>query len=705
MATVNYHISDIRNIALAGHGASAKTSLADALLFAAGLAPRRGSVDDGTSLLDVDEEEKRRHFSIDSHLIHLEWDGKQIHLIDSPGYPDFIGSALGALSAVENVLITVSAPVGIEVNTRRLFQEAGRLGRGRFVALTKMDADNVDYLRDLESIRETFGPECVPFNVPVGVGPDFKGVIDVLNPPADVPEGCPLSPDAAARMVIEQIVEEDEELTNRYLEGETIALDELRKAAHDGILRGHIVPVVCLCSRLDIGIKELLDLLSCCGLSPADIHRFGVASAPGLASDPPAGGSDGVEAQEVEIDPTEDGDLVAQVFKTSIDPFMGKLSFMRIISGRLTPDTPLINLRTGKTNKPGHLYVVQGKQNEEVPEAIAGDIVAVAKFDDLHISDTVTNGGNHSAPHVVLKPINFPTPMVPRAVEPKAREDEAKIAASLAKIAEEDPTFTYRRDEQTHELIINGMSDLHLDVILQRLKNRYKLDVETHIPHVPYLETIQAPAEAEHRHKKQTGGRGQFAEVHLRIRPLPRGEGFKFVDAVKGGVIPNNFIPAVEKGCLEQMQKGVISGNRVVDVEVEVHFGKYHDVDSSEAAFKTASAAAFRKAFEKARPALLEPVVAMEITVPGEKFGDISADLSTRRGHITGMDTLPGGLQVLKAHVPLAEVLSYSSTLKSMTAGQGSYTLEFHSYQPVPAHIQQQIVEKYQKSRAGVEEE
>ncbi|MEW4570750.1 elongation factor G [Tautonia sp. JC769] len=705
MASGSYHIEDIRNIALAGHGASAKTSLADALLFAAGLAPRRGSVDEGTSLLDVDDEEKRRHFSIDSHLIHLEWDGKQIHLIDSPGYPDFIGSALGAISAVENVLITVSAPVGIEVNTRRLFLESGRLGRGRFIALTKMDADNVDYIRDLESIRETFGPECVPFNVPIGVGADFKGVVDVLNPPAEVPDGCPMSPDEAARIVIEQIVDEDEELTNRYLEGESIAIDELRKAAHDGILRGHIVPIVCLCSKNDIGIKELLDLLATCGLSPADIHRFGFPAQPGSVEADAATPHDGEDEEEVEIDPKEDGDLVAQVFKTAIDPFMGKLSFMRIISGKLTPDTPLVNLRTGKANKPGHLYVLQGKQHEEVGEAIAGDIVAVAKFEDLHISDTVTNGGQHSAPHVVLKPINFPTPMVPRAVEPKAREDEAKIAASLAKMAEEDPTFTYRRDEQTHELVINGMSDLHLDVILQRLKNRYKLDVETHIPHVPYLESITAPAEADYRHKKQTGGRGQFAEVHLRVRPLERGEGFKFVDAVKGGVIPHNYIPAVEKGCREQMAKGVMTGNRVVDVEVEVHFGKYHDVDSSEAAFKIASAAAFRKAFDQARPALLEPVVSMEVTVPGEKFGDVSADLSTRRGHITGMDALPGGLQIIKATVPLAEVLSYSSTLKSMTGGQGSYVLEFHSYQPVPAHVQQQIVDKYQKSRTGVEEE
>ncbi|CAN5900871.1 elongation factor G [soil metagenome] len=702
MGSLTYHIQDIRNIALAGHGASAKTTLADALLFAAGLTNRRGSVDDGTSMLDVDDEEKRRHFSIDSHLLHLEWQGKQVHLVDTPGYPDFIGNALGGLSAVENVLITVSAPIGIEVNTRRLFQEAGKLGLGRFIALTKMDADNVDYLRDLENLRETFGPQCVPFNIPCGVGNDFSAVIDVLRPPAEMPTNCPLSPAEAQTMVIEQIVEEDEDLTARYLEGETIPVEELRRVAHDGIAKGHIVPIVCLSARKDIGLRELLDLLSECGLSPEDVHRFGTHP---RAETRTATEANAEAEEEVEIEPHEDGDLIAQVFKTAMDPYMGKLSFLRIISGHLTPDTPLVNLRTGKSTRPGHLYIVQGKQQEEIKEAIAGDIVAVAKFDDLHISDTVTNAGNHSAPHVVLRPIKFPTPMVPRAIEPKAREDEAKISAGLAKIAEEDPTFTYRRDAQTHELVINGMSDLHLDVVQQRLKNRYKLEVDSHIPHVPYLETILSPADAEHRHKKQTGGRGPFAEVHLRVRPRERGEGFHFVDAVKGGVIPNQYIPAVEKGVREQLEKGVISGNQVVDVEVEVHFGKYHDVDSSEQAFKTASANAFRKAFEKARPVLLEPIVTLEVTVPGENFGDISADLSTRRGHITGMEALPGGLQVIKANVPLGEVLNYSSTLKSMTSGQGSYALEFHSYEPVPGNVQQQVVEKYRKARAGIEEE
>lgn len=690
--TTTYHIKDIRNIALAGHGASGKTSLADALLFAAGATNRKGSPDDGTSVLDVDDEEKRRHITIDSHLGHFVWDGKQVHLIDTPGYPDFIGNALGALAAVENVVIAVSGPTGIEINTRRLYNEAKRLGLGRYLVVTKMDAENVDYAADLESIRETFGTECVPFNVPVGQGPSFNGVIDVIRSHENDPAECPMGPTEAYRMMVEAIVETDEELMMRYLDGETIGPEELRKAAHDAIASGKLVPVLCVCTKKDLGIKELLDLVTTCGLSPDDIHRVGTRG-------------EGDDAAEEEITPAEDGTLVAQVFKSANDQFLGKLNYLRILSGRIAPDTTLVNLRSGKTAKAGHLYVMQGKQQEEVAEAIAGDIIAIAKFDDLHVSDTISNVGGNTGVQLKLKPIKFPTPMVPRAVEPKAREDDAKISQSLNKIADEDPTFTVRRDPQTHELVISGMSDLHLDIIQQRLKNRYKLDVTTHVPHVPYLETIQADAESSHRHKKQTGGRGQFAEVHLRVRPRDRGEGFNFVDAVKGGVIPSNFIPAVEKGVREQMEKGVISGNQVIDLEAEVFFGKAHDVDSSEQAFKTASANAFRKAFMEARPVLLEPIVSIEVTVPSANFGDVSGDLSTRRGHIVGMDALAGGLQTIQAVVPLSEVMSYATNLKSMTSGQGSYTMEFKSYEPVPPNIQAQIVEKYAKSRAGEEEE
>ena len=647
-------------------------------------------MDEGTSLSDSEDEEKRRHFTIDCHPLHCEWSGKQVHFIDSPGYPDFIGHALSALAAVENVVLTISAPSGIEVNTRRIYQEASRLKLGGLIALTKMDAENVDFLRALREIRETFGPRCVPFFVPIGQGPSFAGIVDVIAEHDEVPAGCPMHPLEAYRMVVEQIVETDEILMERYLEGETIPSETLRDAAHQAIVDGLLVPVVCLSAKKDVGVREMLDLLAEISLKPDEVHRFGHRVA----------GDD-----EIELSPIEEGDLVAQVFKTTNDVFVGKLSVLRIHSGRMTSDTTLVNLRTGKTSKPGHLYRLQGKAQEEVKEAIAGDIVAIPKFDDLHISDTVTGAANGQAPRLALNPIRFPTPMVPRAVEPKSREDEPKISAGLAKIADEDPTFTFRRDTQTHELVISGMSELHLDVIQNRLKTRFKLDISTHVPHVPYLETITGEAEAHHRHKKQTGGRGQFADVQLRVRPRARGEGFSFVDAVKGGVIPNQFIPAVEKGVREQLEKGVVSGNPVVDVEVELFFGSHHAVDSSEHAFKTAGAAAFRKAFTAARPALLEPIVDLEIVAPLDKFGDVTADLSTRRGHITGMEALPGGQQVIRATVPLAEALRYATDLKSMTGGRGSYTMQFRSYDPAPPNVQQDLANRWARSRSGAEED
>ena len=686
--SATYQLTDIRNVALAGHGASGKTSLADALLYQSKAVDRRGSVDDGTSISDVDEEEKRRKFTIDCHLFHVDWKGKEIHLVDTPGYPDFIGNALSGLAAVENVVIAVSGPSGVEVNTRRVFQEAKRLHLGRFIALTKMDAENADFAARLEQIRETFGTQCVPFYVPIGQGATFSGLYDVLGHAETSGEGLAMDPAEAYRMVIETIVELDEELMNRYLDGESIPADDLREAVHREIAEGQIIPIVPVSTRKDIGLKELFNLIADCGLTPEDLHRFAHEG----------------EGDDVEFSVSPDSPLVAQVFKSSNDQFMGKLNFLRIFSGRITPDSTLVNCRTGKTAKPGHLYRQQGKAQEEVKEAVAGDIVAIAKFDDLHISDTVASANNGSS-HLVLDAIKYPVPMVPRAVEPKTREDEPRISAGLTKIAEEDPTFAIKRDARTHEMVISGMSDLHLDVIQNRLKNRFKLEMNTHIPHVPYLETITGEAEASHRHKKQTGGRGQFAEVHLRVRPVERGKGFSFVDAVKGGVIPNQYIPAVEKGVRERLEKGILSGNTVVDVEVEVHFGKDHPVDSSEHAFKTAADHAFRKAFALARPALLEPIVNVEVTAPASYFGDLSADMSTRRGHITGMDSLPGNLQSIQAVVPLAEMLAYASTLKSMTSGQGSFTMELQGYEPVPPNVQQQIVDRYQKSRAGVEEE
>ncbi len=683
--TVTYHIDDIRTVVLAGHGASGKTSLADALMVATGSATQAGSVDEGTSRSDVDPEERRRHFSIDSHTLYLTHGGKAFHLIDTPGYPDFIGQALGAMAAVENVIISIAAPSGIEANTRRIYEEATRLGLGRFIALTKLDAENVDYAALLEGIRQEFGEHCVPFNLPVGQGTTFQGIDDLFVPQAEVPtELLPIAHDVARQMVVEAIIETDDEAMERYLEGEEPSPEQLRTLAHDAIAAGALVPIVCTCTRKNLGLSELLDLIASCGLDPSELHRHGHRG-----------------AEDIEILPTEDGEVVAQVFKTTNDLFMGKLSVLRVHSGTITKESTFINMRTGKTAKPGHLYRLHAGGHTEIEEATAGDIVAIAKFDDLHISDTVSvRNGVADADHTVLEPIHYPTPMVPRAVVPRARKDEPRINASLAKIAEEDPTFAINRDEQTHELVISGMSDLHLDVIEHRLKDRYKLEVDTHVPHVPYRETIRGEAEAKYRHKKQTGGRGQFADVQLKVRPLERGEGFRFLDTTKGGVIPGQYIPAIEKGVREQMARGIIAGFPIVDIEVEVFFGSFHPVDSSEQAFKVAGAHALKIAFETAQPTLLEPIVEAEVVVPASALGDVSGDLASRRGHVTGMDALGSDQQRLTATVPLSEMMRYAADLKGMTGGQGTFSLTFHQYEPVPAHLQQSLIEASKTTEA-----
>ena len=660
--TTTYHIADIRNVALAGHGASGKTSLADALLFAAGATPRKGSVDDGTSTLDYDDEEKRRHFTIDCHLGHLAWNDKQVHLIDSPGYPDFIGNALGALAAVENVVLAVSGPAGIEVNTRQALQ-GGPAAGARPVHRHHQDGRRQRRLpirpgidpRNLRQLVRAVQRADRPGGGLLGRGRRASDRTTTTRP------NCPLPPSEAYQMVVEQIVETDEDLMTRYLEGETIDVDELRKAAHDAIAAGKLVPILCVCTRKDLGVKELLDLITTCGLSPDDVHRFGTR------------GEDG-EADDEEILPAEDGTLVAQVFKTANDQFMGKLSFLRILSGRIASDTNLVNLRSGKTSKAGHVYVLQGKQQEEVSEAIAGDLVAIAKFDDLHVSDTVSNvGGNTAVRQLKAAPIKFPTPMVPRAVEPKAREDEAKISVGLAKIADEDPTFTIRRDAQTHELVISGMSDLHLDVIQQRLKNRYKLEMSTRTS-----PTCRTWKRSRRRPRPTTATRSRPAVAASSPRstsgsdPSSAARASTFVDAVKGGVIPGQYIPAVEKGVREQMDQGrhlgqpggrrrgrglLRQGPPGRQLGAGVQDGRRPRVPQGvrEGEPRAARTDRDRRGHRARRPS----------------SATSSADMSTRRGHITGMETLSGGQQTIQATVPLAEMLSYASTLKSMTSGPG----------------------------------
>ena len=687
-----YQVEDIRNIALCGHGGSGKTTLVDALLTTTGTVNRQASVDDGTSICDFDEEERHHKYTIEASVVHFEHAGKHFHLIDTPGYPDFIGQTIGALRGVDTAAVVINAQSGIEVNTRRVFAEAEKAGLGRMIILSKMDSDNIDFPALLESVRELFGNACVPLNVPLGHGHEFRGVAGTLNVPGDT-SGALVDPAEIHESLLESIVMADEEVMERYLEGNPPTEEELSRLIIQAVAEGGLIPIVCVSVKTGGGVPELLDALRTCALPPDKVARKAANAA----------------GEEVDLAADPAGPLVAQVFKTRIDPFVQKLSFIRVYSGTLVSGAtvPLIGSRKGI--KIAQLLHVQADQTEPVEEVGPGGIVAVTKVEELQTGATL---GETTMPR-----IPFPTPMVGKAASPKSRGDEAKLSGALAKVCQEDATFRLDRDAQTKEMVITGMSELHLQIVQERLKRRDKVEVLTKEPKIPYRETIQANAEGSYRHRKQTGGRGQFGEVHIRMWPLPKDvdveefatkarfanmkvahydaeNNFLWIDSVVGATIPGNFMPAVEKGFKDRLERGVIAGYRVQDVCVEVHFGKHHAVDSSEQAFKTAASMAFRNVFQQAKPALLEPIVRIEVTVPGENVGDISSDMSGRRGQVLGMDSAGGGLQTITARVPLAEVTTYKRTLDSVTGGQGSYSIEFSHYDVVPGNVQQQIIQQ-----------
>lgn len=689
MGKVN--IEDIRNVAVCGHGSSGKTTLVDRMLVRTGTVSANPSVTDGTSICDFDPEEKQHKYTIEATAVHFQHAGKLFHVLDTPGYPDFIGQAIGALHGVDTALIVVNAHSGIEVNTRRVFAEAGKARLGRIVVINKLDGDNVDFPGLIDAIHELWGNQCVLLNVPVGLGANFKGVVSTLRVPADT-SGAVVDPHDINGPLLESIIEVDEQVMERYFEGTPPSDEELGRLIVRAVAEGSLIPIVCTSGKMEVGLMELLDAIALCGLPPTAITRKATK-----------------DGQEVEIQPDPAGPPMAQVFKTRVDPFVQKLSFLRIYSGTFKKDLQLAASTSRRGIKLGPLLKVQANETSITDEAGPGDIVAIAKMEELH---TGTSLGDYQLPKIA-----FPTPMVGLAVSPKTRGDETKLSGALAKVVDEDPTFKLDRDAQTKELVMTGMSELHLTIVRERLHRRDKLDVETKEPKIPFHETIQANAEGMYRHKKQTGGRGQFGEVHIRMFPFPRGlkpeefvnkerfphlktshyddkHNFLWVDSVVGGVIPGNFLPAIEKGFKERLESGVIAGYQVQDVCVEVHFGKHHPVDSSEAAFKTAGRMAFKQVFEKAKPCLLEPIVKMDITVPDSSVGDVYSDMSGRGGRVQGSDSAGGNLQTVHAEVPLREVTTYARTLSSMTGGQGSYTMDFSHYEVMPANVQQDIMSK-----------
>ncbi len=676
---------EIRNIALVGHAGAGKTLLAEALLFAAGSIRAKGSLARGTTVCDHDPQARRLLHSVDATLCWLETGGAHVNLVDTPGYPDFIGRTLPVLEAVETAAIVTSAVAGVEAMSQRMMDFARDRGLCRIVVINKIDARDANPSATLEEIREQFGRECLPVNLPAAGG---SKVIDCFF--HNDGEATDFSSVKQAHTeIIDQVVEVDEELMALYLEqGEELAPEQLHDPFEKALREGHLVPVCFVSAETGAGIRELLEVMARLMPNPAEGNA------------PPFMKGAGDDAERVDIAADAGRHAIAHVFKVIMDPFVGKLGLFRVHQGTVKAGAQLFVGDARKPVKIAHLFRMQGKEHSEIPQAVPGDICAVAKLDELHF-DAVLHD-SHDEDNFHLKSIVFPPAMLGVAIEPERRGDEHKLAEALHKLVAEDPCVRVDHATSVNETVLYGMGDLHLRVMIERMGERYGVAVRTHPPSIPYRETITRPAEGHHRHKKQTGGAGQFGEVYLRVEPLVRGAGFEFVDDVVGGAIPNQFIPAVEKGIRHALAEGAVAGFPMQDIRVSVYDGKYHAVDSKEVAFVSAGRKAFLDAVQKAGAAVLEPIVHVEINAPGTVMGDITADLATRRARIDGNEARARGRIVVSAYVPLAEVTDYQNRLKALTGGEGSFTLQLSHYDPVPPRKQQELASAW-KPAAGEE--
>ena len=676
----------IRTIALVGHGGSGKTTLAEALLASAGAIVSPGSVDRGTTVCDFEPLEKQYQHSLNAAVAHLQHGDTRVHLIDTPGLPDFIGRAIGVLPAAETAAIVVNAQNGIEMITSRMMQWAKKRDLCRMIIINKIDAENVDLPGVLAKLQAAFGKECLPINLPADGG---ARVVDCFFNPAGTADFS--SVEEAHGALVDQVVEVDEELMAKYLEQGEVAPEQLHAPFEKALREGHLIPVCFVSARNGAGVAELLDVIVKLMPNPTE------------GNPPKFLKGEGAKAQPVGAEPDPKKHVLAHVFKVMIDPFVGKVGVFRVHQGTITKDTQLYVGAERKAFKVGHAYLLRGKEFVETDALVPGDIGAVAKVEEIHFDAVLHDSRDED--HIHLMPLEFPTPMHSLAIEPKRRGDEQKISDALHKLADEDPTFKVEHNTTVNQTIISGLGDLHMRYILDRMANQYHAEVTTKPPRIPYRETITARAEGHHRHKKQTGGAGQFGEVFLKVEPLKRGSGFEFVDQVKGGAIPYQFIPAVEKGVRQVLETGPVAGYPVHDVRVTVYDGKYHDVDSKEVAFIAAGKRAFMDAIGKARSIILEPIVNIEITAPEHSMGDIAGDLSAKRGQLTGTDSAAPGTLVIKGQVPLSELNNYQARLKSVTAGQGSYAIEFARYDPVPPNVQKTLAEHHAKTAVHAEEQ
>jgi elongation factor G len=691
--------AQIRNISLIGHGGAGKTSLSEAMLFSAKSTTRQGRVEDGNTLSDYHPDEVERQISINTSLLCCEWNGHKINILDSPGYTDFTGEVKSALRVSDTAVILLKSVEGVEVGTEIVGKYTNELRNGVIFVVNKLDHENADFENVLQQAHDLISHDVVPVQFPEKQGLGFDGVVDVLRMKLlkfapngdgaytlqDIPANLKARADEYRQQVVELIAETDEALLNKYLEAGGLSEDEIRQGLRSGIRDRKVFPLLCASAAGNVGVSSLMDFITEYAPSPNEMGAV-VGHTPG---------SNGKETNEVQVEQNVDGPPSLFVFKTVSEAHVGELSFFRVISGSVTPGLDLVNESNGKPERLAQLYVMNGKDRKEAAKLLAGDLGAVVKLKDTHTNNTLSS----KALPVVYPPIVFPDPVFHSAIVPKSKGDEDKISGGLHSLHQEDPTFVFRVDPELHQTIISGQGELHLDVVVKRLKQRYHVEVDLEEPRVPYRETIKSVVkDAEYKHKKQTGGHGQYGHVHLRLEPLKRGEGFEFVDEIVGGVVPGKFIPAVEKGLHEIMKDGVLAGYPVVDVRVALHYGSYHDVDSSEMAFKIAAIQAFRKGFMEANPVLLEPIYNIEVKVPEDAMGDVMGDISGRRGKISGMENA-GNHQIIRAQVPASELHRYATVLRSKTGGRGMFSASMSHYEEVPRDQAEKIIQASEKNK------
>lgn len=684
----NFDVNMIRNVAVIAHGGAGKTSLTEAMLFTSGAIDRLGSVDNGTTVTDFEPEEISRKITITSSLAFLNSNNHRINLVDTPGFINFIEDTRGCLRAVDGAIIIVSAISGVKAETEKVWKYACEFEIPRIIFVNKMDKDNANFLQALSELEKSFDTEAIPLQMPIGSGSTFTGIVDIINMRAfgfdnnkavemPIPQDIALEAMNYRKRLIEKIAELDDAMLERYLEGGELTHDEILKGIKEGSLSRKFLPVTCGSALKNIGVTELIDAIILCLPSPSEMARIS-----------PVRGNNPKDNKTIERKTDAKEPFSAYVFKTIADPYAGKLSLFRVYSGTLRADSSVLNTTNDSKERIGQIFYLLGKKHLPAQLVGPGEIGVVAKLKDTNTGDTLCE--EHHP--IVFEKLRFAEPIISYAIAPKAKGDEEKVSTGLHRILEEDPTLKFHRDEETKEMLLSGMGQVHLEVTLERLKRKFGVEVLMKTPKIPYRETIRSSAKAQGKYKKQSGGRGQYGDCSIEIEPLPRGGGYEFIDKIVGGVIPQQYRPAVEKGIIETMKEGIIAGYPVIDLKVKLFDGSYHSVDSSEMAFKIAGSMALKKAFTDAKPVLLEPVMKVEIITPDESLGPVIGDLNSKRGKVQGVEPQAGGNQKIMALVPMSEMLTYANQLQSITSGRGLYSMEFSHYEEVPGHLAQKII-------------